>query len=753
MIENALLREDVKLCSRSLWVASSIVVLLLAVGSKLAKSQSVEPDASRLSSLEEVIVTAEKRPEEVRSIAGSVSALTDAQLQELGAMSLQDYLTRIPGVEFSAQQPGDSNVSIRGVSTTTTIAQGQSTVGYFINDVPVSDPSYSIATPDIDTFDVDKVVVLRGPQGTLYGASSLSGAINYQAAKPDTSGFHMKAEGIFDGVDGGSTGSAGKLMVNVPVSGTFAVRGVYIYRYDPGYIDNLGTGEKNANHTMVRGGRIEALWQPTPDTAVNYLYLNQSEDTHDLGYDEPALVGALKKDTLIPEVANFGTEIHNLRLDQTLSVGTLTATASFHKKTQYAISDYTSSFAGVFPGASPITISQPAQSSGETFEVRLTSPSEQRFEYIAGLYYDYTKERIFNVFAGQGIIQSIDKTYGSMFGANIGESTAPNNVFMDTYIPIEGQEEAAYADLTFHFDNAWKIDLGGRLFSETLRSATQSSGFFTLLTEGTLSTDEFGRQSASGFSPRGSITWKPGDDFMSYFLISKGFRFGGPNVNPSTPSAPVPASFGSDSLINYELGVRSNLFDKKLTLDATVFYIDWSNIQLELQTPTNLNYTTNAGNAHNMGLEGSANWAITDGLVFSTGLTYLSAELTQDFNPGGGQPIVPKGSTLPGASKWQIANSLIYRWGSVPLNPTFVISNRYISRAPGALLYGLEEGSYDLVDARVIVPLGHWSIAGFVSNIGNSRGVTSGFSAVENGNEERFLVRPRTIGLKVDYSM
>jgi outer membrane receptor protein involved in Fe transport len=286
-----------------------------------------------------------------------------------------------------------------------------------------------------------------------------------------------------------------------------------------------------------------------------------------------------------------------------------------------------------------------------------------------------------------------------------------------------------------------------------VHSETRASGFYVLANDGTLTSDEFGQQSASGFNPKGSITWKPSDDFMSYFLVSKGFRFGGPNVTPSSPGAPVPASFGSDSLVNYEFGVRSDLFGNRLQLDATAFYIDWSNIQLELQTPTHLNYTTNAGSARNMGLESSANWLLTDDLTFSTDLTYLDAELTQDFNPGGGQPIVPKGSTLPGASKWEIANSLIYKWADAPLSPTFVLSNRYLSHAPGALLYGLAQGGYDLMDARISVPWGSWSISAFVNNIGNSRGVTSGFAAATVGTDQRFLVQPRTIGLTIDYRM
>src|SRR5678816_350233 len=154
------------------------VLAIASLCSAVAVAQNAAPGA-----LEEIIVTATKRPEAVRDISGSVSAYSGEQLEELGAETMADYVTRVPGVVFNQDTPGDSTITVRGVSTGQD--PGQGTTGYFINDVPLSDPGFSIGTPDIDTFDVDNVVVLRGPQGTLFGSGSLGGAINYQAARPD----------------------------------------------------------------------------------------------------------------------------------------------------------------------------------------------------------------------------------------------------------------------------------------------------------------------------------------------------------------------------------------------------------------------------------------------------------------------------------------------------------------------------------------------------------------------------------------
>ena len=700
--------------------------------------------------IETVVVTAERRPESARTVSGSVSAYSGAELASIGAQGMADYLTRTPGVVFNASTPGNSSITIRGVSTSTGIPNTQSTTAYFINGVPLTDPGYSVGTPDIDTFDVNRVTILRGPQGTLFGSSSMGGSVNYHAAKPDLSNWAAHLQGTFEGVDGGGTGGSGKVMLNAPIlSDTLAVRGVYYYRQDPGYISNIGTGQKNANFTLVRGGRIEVLWKPAANTSISYLFLDQTEDTGDDGYQEPQIAGLMQKNTLVPEASNFETLIHSIRWDQKLPFGTLTAMASYHQKTQYTLADYTSSLGFLFPGASPVTLAQPAKSWGETYEIRFASLSNQAFEYVIGLFYDQTREEIRNVGAGPGVENSIEANYSPLFGPGIGALSAPNNVWLNANLPTRGQEEAIYGQASYHINSQWKVTFGGRGFSESITSSNASSGFYDLLTAGVLTQTQAGKQSATGFIPKGAVTWTPNKDFMAYALVSEGYRLGGPNIITSTPADRVPAEYGSDSLVNYELGVRSDWLNDRLQLDATAFYIDWSKIQLPLQTSTRLNYVTNAGAARNYGMEASAAFALTDDLTLSGNATYLSAKLSKAFNPGGGQPVVPSGTTLPGASKWLLSGLLTYQWADAPYHPTFVLSDRFVSHAPGTYFTGAPEGGYNLVDARVSFNWGNYEVTGFVENIGNSHGVTSGYV----GPLEQYIVQPRTFGLTFDYRM
>jgi iron complex outermembrane recepter protein len=728
--------------------------LLLGVSAALtfdhvALGQATQGVPNDANSLQEIVVTATKRSEAVRSISGSVTALTGHELEQLGAQSMEDYLTRSPGVVFNAATPGLSSVAIRGVSTTTGIDQGQGTTGYFINDVPLSDPYFSVAIPDIDTFDVDNVTVLRGPQGTLFGSASLGGAVNYQTSQPNLSEYQMHVQGTVEGTAQGGSGGSGKIMVNVPIiNEVFALRGVYVYRTDPGYIRNIGTGEKDVNSTLIRGGRIEALWTPTATTKISYLFLQQSEDTPDLGYQEPDYAGALKKNTVAPETNDYTTLIHNMRLDQELSFATLTVTAAYHEKTSYAVQDATQALSSLLPGVSPITIITPATSRGTTYEARLASPADRRFEYLVGIMHDETRLNEDTLAEGPGAAQSIEAVFGPIFGAGIGQASAPGDVFLTAQIPVKAQESAAFGEATFHFNDQWKITLGGRAFETKVTNETTSSGFITLLTTGALTSDVSGSQKESGFLPKGSITWTPNKDLMTYFLVDQGFRFGGPNLSPSEPGFPIPPQFKSDSLINYELGVRSSFLDQHLLLDGTVFHIDWSDIQLRLQTDLGLNYAANAGKATISGFEGSATWLITQGFTLSSSLTYLDAKLASPFEPGGGQPTVPSGSTLPGASKWQVANTLSYNWFNAPFKPSLVLADRYISEAPGIFLSGLPQGDYNLLDARVSLHVKEVGITAFVNNMTDRRGIT-------NANDlppvQEFLVRPRTVGLTLDY--
>jgi iron complex outermembrane receptor protein len=706
------------------------------------------------SGLEEIIVTATKENEPVRAIAGSVTALTGAQLDAAGAQSFADYLTRVPGVVFNAAIPGLSTVTIRGVSTTTSLDQGQGTTGYFINDVPLTDPNFAVAIPDIDAFDVNNVTVLRGPQGTLFGSASLGGAINYEAALPNLSKFEGRVQGTVAGASVGAGSQSEKIMLNVPlVENRLAIRGVFVYRQDGGYVDNIGTGVKNANETLVRGGRIEVLWAPTDGTRINYLFLRQLEDTKDNGDQEPVIAGPLQKRTLIAEPLDFKTTINNLRLDQDVGFATLTATATYHQKAQFSNSDLTASFGPLFGNQlSPISAPQYATSNGTTFEMRLASKPGGRFDYVVGIMHDLTRESFLDLFGAPGAEQYATTNFDPIFGAGFGARAAPGDIFLTSTLDVKGEEEALFGEGSFHFNDQWKITLGGRLFDTKVTGATSSSGLleFLLTNPNVLSFNFTSPEKATGFTPKAAITWNPTGNIMAYALASKGFRFGGPNINPPDPTSPFPPTYAPDTVWNYEIGTRTDWLDRTLELDATAFYIDWKNIQVRLGTASGLAYATNFGRAKNYGLESTVIWHPVGGWTLQGNFTYLDATLSQAVQSGATNE--PAGATLPGASKWNLNATVRYDWSGIPLRPAVQLSDRFISTAPAGFGFAdpITLGNYNLLDGRVSGRYANLEATMFVNNIADKRGVTTA-SDFAGSPFSQYIVRPRTYGLTLDY--
>jgi outer membrane receptor protein involved in Fe transport len=685
-------------------------------------AQNAQDEQSQ-SGIPDIIVTATKRPESVRDISGSVSAFDESQLEALGANSLEDYLSRTPGVVFNAAVPGDSSAIIRGIATTTTIAQAQGTTGYFIDDVPLTDPFYSAGIPDIDTFDVDNVTILRGPQGPLFGSASLGGAINYQAARPDLDDIDMHFRGTIEDSRRGEMGFGAHAMVNLPIApGRFAVRGVIEQRRDGGYVDNVGTGAINSNQTRITGGRLLATWQPAAGTTINYLFLDQTERTDDAGSAQRA-VGDYAKDSLVAEPFRFRTNIHNLRLDQDLGFATLTATGTYHAKHFSSIQDYS----GLVPALAPVSFDEGGRSRGSTFEVRLASPTGARFEYLIGAYHDATNERIVDALDAPAAVP--------IFGAAR---------LLEAPVNIRGRESALFGEATWHFTDQFKATFGGRLFRTRLHTTTTQSGPFV----GATVTTEGGSRE-TGFSPKASLTWQPDEDHLVYALVSKGFRFGGPNIAVD-PTFAIPGQFNSDSLVNYEIGARSSFLDRRLQLDGTLFYVDWNDIQVTQTSPGGFTYTANAGKARSQGLEGNVRFMPTRALTLQAGVTYLDAELRRDF--GSGAALVPKGSRLPGASRWQVSDSITYALRDSAAAPTLLLSHRYISAAPGELSPApAKQGGYNLFDLRLSARFDRIGVAAFIENIGDVRGVSQAATGVRGPVE--FLVRPRTIGLTLDYRL
>jgi outer membrane receptor protein involved in Fe transport len=699
------------------------------------------------------VVSATKMPEPARTVAGSITLESGAQLDALGAQRYADYLTAIPGVVFNASLPGRSTAIIRGVSTTTGLDQGQGTTGYFLNEVPLTDPNFAVAIPDIDTFDVDSIAVLRGPQATLFGSASLGGAINYRAAIPDATAFHVHLLGTLSSTAHGADSNSGKVMVNLPlVSDKLAARAVFIYRNDGGYIDNVGTKTRNSGGTVVRGGRGEVLWTPTDGSKVTYLYLKQTEDIADDPYQQPGLAGSLEKFTSFPERYLFTTTINNLRFDQPLNGGTLTATASYHQKARGSVSDVTNSFSPLFDNQlRQISLTDASHADGTAFEVRFVSAGGQRLTYLLGAMRDLTRENFLDSIRAPGAQQYAILNYDPVFGPNFGTHAVADDIVASSILIAKGDERAVFGEGTLHFASHWEATLGGRWFDTRILGSSSNAGLLEYLATNpnVLSFSYATAERSRGVTPKASIAWNTAGDIMVYALVNKGFRFGGPNVNPPSATNPFPPSYAPDSLWNYEVGARTNWLNRSLQVDATAFYIDWSNIQVRLATPTGLAYGTNLGKAVSYGLENSVLWQPRVGFSIQSNVTYLNATLKQPFASEAIRQSA--GTVLPGASRWSVSGAAKYQALSVPLQPSIQIMDRFVSSAPAR--FGstppLTQGNFNLLDSRISANLNNLEATLYINNLTNRLGVTN--ANYLGGSVEQYIVRPRTVGLTLEY--
>lgn len=722
-------------------VICSISVLALTHGSG-AMAQGAATDDS------EIVVTAAKREQSVRDVSGSVAAVSEATLQKLNAQSLSDYITRVPGVVFNDYQPGVSEVVIRGIASTTYHEANQATTGYYLNEIPLIEPGFPLVIPDVDSFDVSRVEVLRGPQGTLFGSSSLGGAINYVVNEADPGGFDIGAEGQLASTKGaGEVSYAAKAMVNLPiVTDKLAVRLVALQRVDAGYLDNTLLGEDGSNDLRVRGLRGSIVFTPTESTRISALSMYQEYDLDDQTY---VLFGPPKTFDRATNVAEFQDTdfmLHSLRFEQDLGFATLTAVGSYTEKNANLAFD-NSIFGGNDPRTNtPELASSRGKSKTDYAELRLASPDGGRFRWLLGA--NYTRLRSSNTDGTfiDGIGDYIDAN-PAMFGGQSGDTLAPGDLATRTVSSNRVTEKAVFGEASFDIVDTLTLTLGGRLFEYRSRPRLQYLPNANLIAPFDYAP---AASKDSDFIPKVSLTWKPSDDVMVYGLYSEGFRIGGINVySAATPGLPL--SFESDTTKNFEIGTRFDLIDKTLTVDVTAYHIDWDNVQARLFTPGDFNaYTVNGGGADVDGVEISLTLRPTRNLTFASNISYNDARLSEllpdSFAPGGGYA---KGTQLPGASDWILANSIDLNFPDSPMKPRVGIAHRYLSAAPVAFGAALEKGDFHIVDLNAAFTVADRIELGlFAKNLFNQYGILNApFSFAGS------VTRPRTIGASLRFSL
>ena len=650
-----------------------------------------------------IIVSGTKRDADIRDVAGSVSAVTEDDLKDIGAQSLSDYITRVPGVVFNDYQPGVSEVVIRGVASTTYHEANQATTGYYLNEIPLIEPGFPLAIPDVDAFDLSQVEVLRGPQGTLFGSSSLGGAVNYVVNEADASAFDAGFEGNVSSTRrAGEPGYAVKGMVNLPlIEDKLAVRVVALQRFDAGYLDNTLAGVEGSNDLRVRGLRGSIVFTPNDTTTISTLSMYQEYNLDDQTYvvfnADPE---TFERGTNELEFQDTDFMLHSLRLEQELGFATLTALGSYVEKNNNLSFDNS-----VFFGLDPRTgTAEQAFSTGtsKTYygEARLASAHEGPFSWFLGANYTKLDADSTDYTFIEGISAYVDANPGE-FGGQPSSVIAPDDQTQRTIAYGDVREIALFGEASYTFAEVLTLTVGGRVFEYKTAPRLQFLPNIDLIAPFDF---QPGAAKESDFIPKVSLTYEPNESFMVYALYSKGYRIGGINIFAAA-SPDLPLSFGSDSTRNFEIGARFDLADGVVLVDVAAYHLDWEGVQARLFTPVDFRaYTVNGGGANIDGVELSLTVNPAPYVTLTSNVSYtdarLSSLLPDSFAPGGGYAA---GTQLPGASDWVLANSLEFHFDDAPLAPRFSVLHRYLTEAPVAFGSAFQKGGYHIVDLNAAI--------------------------------------------------
>ncbi len=714
----------------------------------------------------DIIVTAQKRAERLIDVPVAISAISADTLTSQNINRLSEYFDRVPGLQYSNQRV--SGLALRGVTTGGATAP---TVALLIDDIQFGGTTGTgqPPLPDFDASALSRVEVLRGPQGTLYGASSLGGLIKYVLKEPDTSKLSGRVELGGTAVAHGGTGYAVRGSINVPISDWLAITASGFKREDAPYLNNANVAAlkaKEVNTRDVWGFRGAALIKPSANFRILLSALRQKQDAmnSDLAITaggvpvciECTLATSPTRATAVTtfepvygdltinsldSINNAKFQLYSARGELKLGGVTITSISAWSRADNVITSDVTKVFGGLLkavyglPTAPTVQIANADQTHKFSQELRLGGDIGSSFSWLAGGF--YTVEHA-------ATNQTLIATGSLVATPYIG--TGPG-----TY-----REYAGFADLTWHATDKLDVQIGGRYAhnkqhnESTLDTSPQTAPVFG---SGTTIADS----SDNAFTWLISPSYHFSRDIIAYVRIASGYRPGGPNV-AAPPS--VPQSFGSDRVVNYELGFKGKVVPGLLTLDAALFQIDWKNIQLQgTDSISSLTFLANGGKARSRGLEFAANLTPWRGMTIDATLTFTDAALTQAL------PTLAGATGLKGLAGDRLPFSAKVA-GNVSLQQTFALSDTlegtvgltaiylgdragtFVTDATNATRPRILLPEYTTVDIRAGLTYRQvWSVNLYTRNLFDKRGV----AAADNRNgvnvPTALFIQPRTIGV------
>jgi outer membrane receptor protein involved in Fe transport len=679
--------------------------------------------------IETVVVTAEKRTEDVQHVPLSIQVLGNQKLQDLHVESFSDYAQFLPSVAFSANAaggglngPGFANVYMRGVSSGNdgNHSGSQPSVGIYLDEQPITTIGGAL---DIHAYDIARVESLAGPQGTLYGASSEAGTIRIITNKPDTSGFSAAYDVEVNDVDHGGVGAVGEGYVNIPLSNNAAIRIVGWDEHDAGYIDNVaGTDvaggvvngvrtfpigpisvsnapfrKNDENYTDIYGGRAALQIDLDNNWTITPSFMGQETQAHGSYAFDPA-VGDLDVVKFAPEFSND--QWWQAALTVQGKIGNLDVTYAgaymdrrVHSQLDYSdysyfydtyydsygkppafFGNYFTNNAGQLINPSQIIIGRD-HFTKNSHELRIASSDDGPLRFVAGLFYERQNHDI------------IQQYYIPGFADALSIPGWANTLWLTNQVRSD-QDYAAFGEISYKIFPSLTATLGGRVFE----SDNSLKGFFGYsqnwddlvgfsngmpncflqyaIVKNTPCTDLDKSTSEKGFTHKVNVNWQVDDDHLLYVTWSTGFRPGGVNRNSLVTDQP----YKPDYLTNYEVGWKTSWFDDTLHWNGALYWEDWKNFQFSFLGPNSLTVIANVGQARIVGLESDVLWRASDHFTLTAGGSYNDAQLTQPYckDPGTCPPYdAPDGQQLPITPRFKGNATGRYTWDMMGMQAHF----------------------------------------------------------------------------------
>lgn len=761
--------------------AQGLLALCLVLGSGVVSAEDTPPASGGSDALAEVVVTAEKRESSIEKVPISLSAVNQEQLDAQGIKSISDLARTVPGLNALAGVGLDTNISIRGILTNV----GAPTTGVYINETPIASRYicfYCGFTSYPQLFDLERVEVLRGPQGTLFGAGSEGGTIRFITPAPSLHSYsgYLRAE-VAATEHGALSHETGAAVGGPIIANTLGFRASLWTRTDGGYIDlvDRSTGvitNENSNSQKSYVGRLALTWKAANNLTVAPEFFWQKIDVADRA-TEWLDAGPLRSFNPLRAPSRDTQRLASLNVTYALASVTLKSITSYFNREQDRVDDYTYSDLAYYGGVATFPPElqnyrsrnyQTTKQDSWTQEFRVTSEGDGPLAVTAGLYFSsgstsFQQAEIPSDF--EGLTQF---AYGDTVADVYGEGLVNGANYLEWQTQRD-KEAALFGQIDYHITRQLKLSAGTRVASERFSFTDRHDGPEA---GGPFSTAE---RSATSHpvTPRASLSYDQGEA-MYYATVAKGFRQGGGNASLAGVSLcasdiqqiyganakDVPGTYAPDSVLSYELGAKSRLADGHATVSGSVYWVDWRNIQTNVGLPAcGYNFTSNVGSAVSRGFDLQAAVRPLDGLTLSATVAYDDTYNARSLIVNGvylihkGTPLaIPDWSGTAGIGYERLLGADLQGYGRVDYQYQSAYTRGYI---PGDLAFDApinDVGASKYASVRLGVRYLGADISLFANNVFNAHpnlGLTQDLLGFGNLRQE--TLRPRTVGITGTY--